>query len=241
MRKLSANLILPVSSSPLKNGIITLDGNGRILDLVDTGGNLREEPGLEFYKGVIVPGFVIPWFDPGDTPLEMLDKQLSRYGIKGIGLVLAVDRVTDGGLKFMSASPAIYHPVIELCPGPDQDHFEAFNRGIDLVTHAFNQFNLHCSLTACSPAMKGDMGKLLSEYTATHQNVSAPSQGKSTVSLNALHRMQHPRKGIEELIPAFTLDAAAGIFEEDELGSIEPGKRPGLNLIVENTVLKVLD
>ena len=61
MRKISANRILPVSSPPLKNGIITVDGDGRIMDLLDTGGMLREEPGLEYYSGLIVPGFVIPW------------------------------------------------------------------------------------------------------------------------------------------------------------------------------------
>ncbi|MFC2113409.1 hypothetical protein ACFLTA_09090 [Bacteroidota bacterium] len=267
MRKLSANLIIPVSSPPLKNGIITLDDNGRILDLVDTGGNLREERGLEFYNGVIVPGFVIPWFVPGDIPLEKLDKLLLRHGIKGIGLVLSVDKVSDVGFKSMSTSPIIYHPVIELCPTPDQEHFEVFNRGIDIVTHAFNTYNLPCSLTACSPAMNGDMGKLLAEYSSSHENVSAPAEipdnpdqilnipeqilNSPEQILNILPRMQHPLKGIEKMISAFTLDAAAEIFEEDVLGSIEPGKYPGLNLVSglktnellvgEKTVLKVLD
>ena len=37
-----------------------------------------------------------------------------------------------------------------------------------------------------------------------------------------------------------TLDAAAAIFEKDELGSIEPGKRPGINLIESTKTLKVL-
>ncbi|HEC42728.1 MAG TPA: hypothetical protein ENI20_07875 [Bacteroides sp.] len=280
MRKLSANLILPVSSPPLKNGIITLDERGRITDLTDTGGRLREERALEYYNGVIVPGFVLPWFPANYSALkngtiaslEKLNLELPRYGIKGIGLVLSVENSSDAGFKIMASSDTIYHPVIELCPGPDEDHFKLLNRGIDLVSHAFNEFNLSCSLTACSEAMKGDLGKYLREYSVLHENVIPPSAagspsavsqhsqaepssavsppsaaGSSAVSesspenpLDILSRLLHPRKGIEEVISVFTLDAAAAIFEHDELGSIEPGKRPGLNLIEGKNTLKVL-
>lgn len=58
MRKIAAQYIFPVSSAPLKKGIIILDDNGVVIKLVDTKGSLREEAGLEFYNGVIVPGFV---------------------------------------------------------------------------------------------------------------------------------------------------------------------------------------
>ncbi len=58
MRKISANYIFTGSESPLKNGIITLDESGKILNIEDTGGNLRETAKLEFYNGIIVPGFV---------------------------------------------------------------------------------------------------------------------------------------------------------------------------------------
>ncbi len=58
MRKISANYIFTGSSSPLKNGIISLDDSGKILDIKDTGGNLRETAKLAFYNGIIVPGFV---------------------------------------------------------------------------------------------------------------------------------------------------------------------------------------
>ena len=265
MRKLSANLILPVSSPPLKNGIITLDDSGRITDLTDTGGKIREERALEYYNGVIVPGYVLPWFPANDPALkngtigllEKLDLELPRYGIKGIGLVLSVENVSDAGFKIMASSDTIYHPIIELCPGPDEDHFKLFNRGIDLVSHAFNEFNLSCSLTVPTQAMIGDMGKYLKEYSVLHENVSRPAtagqhsqadppsaagppSAEAENPLDILGRLLHPRKGIEAVISAFTLDAAASIFEQDELGSIEPGKRPGLNLIEGKNTLKVL-
>jgi cytosine/adenosine deaminase-related metal-dependent hydrolase len=58
MRKISANYIFPGTSPPLKNGIIVLDDSGEILEIQDTGGTLREIAKLEFYNGIIVPGFV---------------------------------------------------------------------------------------------------------------------------------------------------------------------------------------
>ncbi len=58
MRKISANYIFPVSGMPLKNGIIVLDSNNIITDIIDTRGNLKEIANLEYYNGVIVPGFV---------------------------------------------------------------------------------------------------------------------------------------------------------------------------------------
>lgn len=58
MRKIAASYIFPVFSPPLKNGILILDENGAILEVVDTKGEFREQAGLEFYNGILVPGFV---------------------------------------------------------------------------------------------------------------------------------------------------------------------------------------
>lgn len=58
MRKISANYIYPISQPPIKNGIIVVDDNSKIIDLIDTKGKVVEIAGLEFYNGVLVPGFV---------------------------------------------------------------------------------------------------------------------------------------------------------------------------------------
>jgi len=57
-RLLSANYIFPVSSEPLKNGIIEIDDGGIILNVIDTHGQLKESANIEFYNGILVPGFV---------------------------------------------------------------------------------------------------------------------------------------------------------------------------------------
>lgn len=58
MRKISATYIFPGNRPPLKNGILICEEDGTILDLIDTGGQLREQAALEYYSGILVPGFV---------------------------------------------------------------------------------------------------------------------------------------------------------------------------------------
>jgi cytosine/adenosine deaminase-related metal-dependent hydrolase len=58
MRKISASYVFPVNSKPLKQGILTVSDNGEILDVTDTKGNLKETANVEYYNGILVPGFV---------------------------------------------------------------------------------------------------------------------------------------------------------------------------------------
>ncbi|MBU8892932.1 MAG: amidohydrolase family protein [Bacteroidales bacterium] len=58
MRRIAANYIFPVSTPALKNGIVEVDDDGRIIRLIDTKGDLKESGKLEFYNGVIIPGFI---------------------------------------------------------------------------------------------------------------------------------------------------------------------------------------
>lgn len=57
MRKISANYIF-TGKEILKNGIIEIDEKGQIIKIINTNGKLQEEESLEFFSGVIVPGFV---------------------------------------------------------------------------------------------------------------------------------------------------------------------------------------
>jgi cytosine/adenosine deaminase-related metal-dependent hydrolase len=58
MRKISAHFIITGTGEILKNGIVVLDDAGTIVELVDTGGVMKEMAGVEFYSGLIVSGFV---------------------------------------------------------------------------------------------------------------------------------------------------------------------------------------
>ena len=58
MRRLSAQYIFTNTGKPLKRGIITVDDTGLIIDVEETNGVLAEKSSVEFYNGVIAPGFV---------------------------------------------------------------------------------------------------------------------------------------------------------------------------------------
>ena len=87
MRRITAHYIFPVNKPPLKYGILEVDGNGMITDIIDTGGRLREEFNLEFYPGIILPGFV-----NSHCHLEL--SHLYNRIPAGTGISSFVDRVT---------------------------------------------------------------------------------------------------------------------------------------------------
>lgn len=58
MKRFSAQYIITNISAPLKRGIITTEDDGTIISVENTYGDLCETDSVEFYNGIIVPGFV---------------------------------------------------------------------------------------------------------------------------------------------------------------------------------------
>ena len=58
MKQFAANYIFPVTSKPIKNGIVVTDDSGTIIEIIDNNGKLSEQPNIQFFNGVIVPGFI---------------------------------------------------------------------------------------------------------------------------------------------------------------------------------------
>ena len=58
MRYLSAHYVFPISSPPLKNGIIGVNDDGTINQIIDADDKPEECENPEFYNGILVPGFV---------------------------------------------------------------------------------------------------------------------------------------------------------------------------------------
>ncbi len=56
MRKISADILYPISSNPIPNGVVIMDEQDRIV-AIDARKNFREEE-LEIYQGVLIPGFI---------------------------------------------------------------------------------------------------------------------------------------------------------------------------------------
>ena len=138
MRKIVANYVFPVTSEPLKNGVIELDENGIILNVRKLS---KDETGIEFYDGIIVPGFVnahchlelsqfkgkiqqgrgLPYFiksivseynkgvDFNLEAIEKADAEMMREGIVAVGDISAFEVTKD--IKRKSA--VYYHTFLE--------------------------------------------------------------------------------------------------------------------------------
>lgn len=58
MRRISAQYVFTMAGPPLRRGVVTVDVDGTVTGVEDTGGNLAESAGTEFYNGIIIPGLI---------------------------------------------------------------------------------------------------------------------------------------------------------------------------------------
>jgi cytosine/adenosine deaminase-related metal-dependent hydrolase len=58
MRTIAAHYLFDGKGKFLKNGIVKIENDGTIIDVIDTNGILEESEGIEFYNGIITPGFI---------------------------------------------------------------------------------------------------------------------------------------------------------------------------------------
>jgi cytosine/adenosine deaminase-related metal-dependent hydrolase len=58
MKRFASQYVFTNSGPPLKRAVITTEDDGEIINIEDTSGDLKERYSIEFYNGVIVPGFV---------------------------------------------------------------------------------------------------------------------------------------------------------------------------------------
>ncbi len=58
MRRISAQYVFTSAGKPLRRGVVTAASDGTIISVEDTGGDLAEKSGTEFYNGIIIPGLV---------------------------------------------------------------------------------------------------------------------------------------------------------------------------------------
>ena len=89
MRKIAATYILLPGFEVVKNGYVVLK-DGMVVDVVNTGGEIREIPCLEFYGGMLVDDRVrqhIVW-SPGDPIREKILQLYRENKACGNGLAL---------------------------------------------------------------------------------------------------------------------------------------------------------
>lgn len=58
MRRISAQYVFTSAGEPLRRGVVTAADDGTVISVEDTGGELKESAGTEFYNGILIPGLV---------------------------------------------------------------------------------------------------------------------------------------------------------------------------------------
>ncbi len=177
LRKISANLIVTGEGNLLKNGIICIDDTGKITDVIDTKGHLRETQNVEFYNGVIVPGFVnahchlelsgmknkikkqtgLPGFiaqigqmrhDVDDTEHSVIQADKEMQR-EGIVAVGDISNTTDT-IEVKLSSEILYQNFIELYSSSKLTDEANFQNGLQ-VAKQFNRANLSASIVPHAP------------------------------------------------------------------------------------------
>jgi cytosine/adenosine deaminase-related metal-dependent hydrolase len=116
MRSFSAQYLITNSGPALKRGVITTDDDGTILSIADTGGNLEEKHSIEFYNGIIIPGFV-------NCHCHLELSHMKGYIPRGTGLGVFIEQVRNRRIidneKIISSAYSAYNDMyrdgIELC------------------------------------------------------------------------------------------------------------------------------
>jgi N-acetylglucosamine-6-phosphate deacetylase len=239
MRKITANYIFPVSGPLLKNGIIVLNDQNQIVELIDRKGDTKEIQDLEYYSGIIVPGFIDSFvllsrsgwqFTAGLSSMTKLLEDVKSSGINKNDLQRGINQLEAFGSK----GAVDYFPLTE-------EQYRKEKSKIDFVDL---ESAGKCELQL--PAEISDSTKpvLLNTFTAAsiEENLNELyCIGSGSIALSGrlsvweqmkLLQKQFPAISIWDLIKWATLNPAQH-FGFEKLGSLVKGKNPGLNLLTK--------
>ncbi len=176
MRKFSADYIYPISSPPIKNGVVVIDTDGIILDVLPSNAS-NQSSEVESHNGIIIPGFInthchlelsylkdkMPrgkGLDEFIKDMEEVRRNFSKDEILESILraenemitngIVAVGDISNSELSFKQKEQGklIYHTFIELLGFHPEKAWHAFETGKTLRSIVKAH---HSSLTPHSP------------------------------------------------------------------------------------------
>jgi cytosine/adenosine deaminase-related metal-dependent hydrolase len=240
MRKISASYVFTLAGSPLKNGIVVLDSDGTIVEVIDTKGRASEIQGLEHYSGVLTPGFINACVDLDGSvaplafpyglckiPFEQQEAQLKAHAFLSEQRLSAA-RQADRILFRTGCSV-----VVDISTNPLFISMKK-NSPIEYVDFPTDgAFQQVCPRTLAYQNPSFDFERTLSEFSdklllGTHSLAT-------NTSLQLLDELifiqQYSPFTLEHTLPWVCSQAAQALLVEARFGTLEPGKKPGLVLI----------
>lgn len=194
MRYLSADIIFPIYEPPINNGVIVIDDNGVIQELLNSPNGIDEKR-IEFFKGALCPGFInthchlelshlkgkvaehthidgfVKELQTKRSESEEVISKAIEQADKEMWLngIVAVGDISNGNATFQSKSRSkiYYHTFLELFGFNPNQAQEVFNRAKILEAELTNN-NLPSSIVPHSPySVSNQLFKLIkSEHTS---------------------------------------------------------------------------
>jgi cytosine/adenosine deaminase-related metal-dependent hydrolase len=263
MKSFRADYVFPIIADPIKNGIVTVDDNGKI---VSVSGHAQSNVEVEQLSGIICPGFVnahchvelshlhektakgtglvdfikaIQQQRAGDTTeitdaAMRADQQMYDNGIVAVGDIAN----SASSLPVKHNSKLYYHTFIEMFSFLPQRAEETFQNGLELQ----KQFKpLPTSLTPHAPySVSKDLFKLLKQYTDANENIIS-MHNQECEDENKFYRYKNGK--FLELYESFSLDIS--YFKPQARNSVQSvipllsNKQP--ILLVHNTCTNLKD
>ena len=224
MKSFRADYVFPINADPIKNGVVTVDDEGKILSV-----STHAQADVEQLSGIICPGFVnthchvelshllgkttqgtglvdfikaIQKLRAGDDnavteAATLADQQMYENGIVAVGDI-ANSAIS---LPVKNKSKLYYHTFIEMFSFIPERAEETFQAALELQ----NQFKpLPASLTPHAPySVSKDLFKLLKQYTDANNNLIS-MHNQECEDENKFYRYKNGK--FLELYESFSLD-----------------------------------
>ncbi len=196
-RKLAAHYIIPGNGEPIKNGIVTLDDSGKVMEVSQTNQNLQEISGLEFYSGILIPGFVnahchlelshlegkirkrtgLPVFVSQINQMrqteesEILEAARKADNYMWLNGIVAVGDIsnTNHSFKIKSESKLTYHSFLEIFTTNPDLVIKKFKSALEIEKELKN-FGLSSSIVPHAPySVTPEMFELIKSHSLKNQ------------------------------------------------------------------------
>lgn len=198
MHYFQADVLFPISSEPILNGILAIDEKGTIQEVIDPALHSNLPENVRKFEGFLTPGFVnthchlelshlkerfeqkkglVSFIDQmrqnrgGEGVLEALEKADREMQDNG---TVAVGDISNNELSIATKknSSIFYHTFVEIfdvVPGRAE---KAFNAGVELLLN-FTDAKLSASLAPHAPyTVTPELFSLLSKYYFQHSSIS---------------------------------------------------------------------
>ncbi len=241
MRKISGTYVFSITSGEIRFGVLSLKNN-QILEIIDPGENFREISSLEYFNGIVFPGFVCVHissghseefepnstrliFDRGANVLARLNYQPGKSEALVLIDIVSLNRNKTTGLKVRQDK---YVPVLEKNGGMEYFFSVQHERTGE------NWYFITPNELRCSEPLK-----LLPIIRKIRHRLIFSWGGDTTGFGELLEFMLHPDSGlkINEVLATVTHNPAQFLGIQDEFGSLKAGISPGV-LLLEGMNLK---